>query len=200
MPVVLLFVLAAIVPRAAAQELPEARRSFRTEVDRTTPQGLASDEARNRGWWSEVLDGTKRIWNEGSEDFYVSGYFYHSPHKFSRQKRDEYNDDAWGGGYGRTLTEDSDNQRILYGLVVRDSHQKPLYLAGYAWLARWDFVRDVRVGAGYSALVIAHSTSTNYWPVPLLAPLLSIGTSNAAIYATYFNGIGFFFTKVSFER
>ena len=35
-------------------------------------------------------------------------------------------------------------------------------------------------------------------PVPLLAPVASIGTDNAAIYATYFNSIGYFFTKFSF--
>jgi hypothetical protein len=35
--------------------------------------------------------------------------------------------------------------------------------------------------------------------VPLLAPVVSIGTNNAAIYATYFNGIGYFFGKFSLD-
>ncbi len=198
--IALLVFLAVFSPRALAEDLPDAWQSFRAEVARTTPRAVASDEARQQDWWNGLWNGTKRIWNEGSQDFFVSGYFYHAPYKFSRHKRDEYNDNAWGGGYGRTLIDDDDNQRTLYGLVVRDSHRRPLYLAGYAWVARWDLVRDVCVGVGYSALLIAHSTSTNYWPVPLLAPVLSIGTSNVAIYATYFNGIGFFFTRFSLER
>ncbi len=198
LPAVLLLALAMFSPLAAADDPPDARNSFSDNVDRTTPLGVAADGARNQGGWTGIWDGTKRIWTEGSEDFYAAGYFYHTPYGFSEHKRDEYNDNAWGGGYGRTLTEDNHNQRMFYGLVVRDSHQKPLYMAGYAWLARWDFVRDIRVGAGYSALLIAHSTSTNYWPVPLLAPVLSIGTDHVAIYATYFNAIAFFFTKISF--
>ena len=185
-------------PVAAAEDVADAWKAFSDKVDRTTPRALASDEARKDGWWSGLWDGTKRIWNEGTQDVYVSGYFYHTPYGFSKQRRDEYNDNAWGGGYGRTLTEDNLNQRMLYGIIATDSHRKRMYLAGYAWLARWEFIGDVRVGAGYSALLISHSTSTNYWPVPLLAPVASIGTDNAAIYATYFNSIGYFFTKFSF--
>ena len=198
LPVVLLLVLAMFSPLAAADDPPDAWKSFFDKAGGSTPLGLATDGARNQDWWAGMWDGTKRIWTEGAEDFYFCGYFYHTPYGFSEHKRDEYSDNAWGGGYGRTLTEGNHNQRLLYGLVVRDSHRKPLYLAGYAWIARWDFVRDVRVGAGYSALLIAHSTSTNYWPVPLVAPVLTIGTDNVAIYATYFNAIAFFFTKISF--
>jgi hypothetical protein len=36
--------------------------------------------------------------------------------------------------------------------------------------------------------------------VPLLAPIVSIGTNDAALYGTYFNAIGYFFFKLSFDR
>jgi lipid IVA palmitoyltransferase len=198
LPALLLALLAVGSPLAAAEDPADAWKSFSEKIDSTLPLALASPAAQAEGWWSGLWDGTKRIWTDGTQDFYLSGYFYHTPYGFPEYKRNDYNDNAWGGGYGRTLTEENNNQRMFYGLVARDSHQKPMYLAGYAWLARWDFVRDVRVGAGYSVLLIAHSTSTNYWPVPLLAPVLSIGTENAAIYGTYFNAIGYVFTKFSF--
>jgi palmitoyl transferase len=197
----ILFLLAPIAsPLAAAEDVSDAWKTFGDRVDSTTPSAIASPEARDEGPWHGLWDGTKRIWNEGAQDIYVSGYFYHAPYGFSRERRDEFNDNAWGGGYGRTLTEDNLNQRMLYGIIATDSHRKRLYLAGYAWLARWPFIGGLRVGAGYSALLISHSTSTNYWPVPLLAPVASIGTDNAAIYATYFNSIGYFFTKLSFGQ
>ena len=196
---VLLLVLLLCAPFAAAEDKAEAWTSFSQKVGSTLPFPLGSDEARAEGFWHGVWDGTKRILSEGSQDLYVSGYYYHTPYHFSDHRRDEFNDNAWGLGYGRTLAEENQNQRMFYGMVVRDSHQKPFYLAGYAWVARWDFYREVQVGAGYSALLIAHSTSTNYWPVPLLAPVVSIGTNNAAIYATYFNGIGYFFGKFSLD-
>ncbi len=171
---------------AAAEDGADAWKALGDKINSTTPAALQSAEAREAGPLQGLWDGTKRIWNEGAQDIYVSGYFYHTPYGFSREKRDEYNDNAWGGGYGRTLTEDNLNQRMLYGIIATDSHRKRLYLAGYAWLARWSFIGDTRVGAGYSALLIAHSTSTNYWPVPLLAPVASIGTDNAAVYAHVF--------------
>ncbi len=197
-PGLLLLAMLALPQVAAAEDLAEAWKAFGDKISSTTPSAVASTKATEAGPWHALWDGTKRIWNEGTQDIYVSGYFYHAPYGFSKERRDEFNDNAWGGGYGRTLTEDNLNQRILYGIIATDSHRKRLYLAGYAWLARWEFIGDIRVGAGYSALLISHSTSTNYWPVPLLAPVASIGTDHAAIYATYFNSIGYFFTKFSF--
>jgi len=187
------------VPRVAAEESPDEWKAS-DEAGTTTPFPLGTDDARAQGFWHGVSNGTKRIWDEGLQDVYASGYFYHTPYGFPSRKRDEYNDNAWGGGYGRTLTEDNDNQRMLLGIVALDSHRKPMFLAGYAWLARWDLGRDLHVGAGYSALFIAHSKSTNYWPVPLLAPVASIGNNNVAIYGTYFNAIGYFLVKFSFDR
>ena len=187
-------------PCAAGEDSADAWKAFADKVGTTTPFPLGAREVRAQGFWDGVWDGTKRIWNDGSPDLYVSGYFYHTPYGFSSHKRDEYNDTAWGGGYGRTLTEDNENQRMLYGMVALDSHRKPMFLAGYAWLARWDMGRDLRVGAGYSVLLVAHSRSTNYWPVPLLAPVVSIGNNNVALYGTYFNAIGYFFFKFSFDR
>jgi hypothetical protein len=148
---VLLLVLLLCAPFAGAEDKADAWTSFSEKVGSTLPFPLGSDEARAEGFWHGVWDGTKRILSEGSQDLYVSGYYYHTPYHFSEHRRDEFNDNAWGLGYGRTLAEENQNQRMFYGMVVRDSHQKPFYLAGYAWVARWDFYREVQVGAGYSA-------------------------------------------------
>ena len=198
------FVLLLAIPLdarcAAAEESANGWKAFTDQVDSTTPFPLGTESARAEGLWHGIWDGTKQIWNEGSQDFYASGYFYHTPYGFPSYKRDQYNDNAWGGGYGRTLTQENDNQRMFYGIVAKDSHGNPMILAGYAWLARWDLGRDLRVGAGYSALLISHSASTNYWPIPLLAPVVSIGNNDVALYGTYFNAIGYFFFKFSFDR
>jgi palmitoyl transferase len=192
--------LALNAPCAAADDTADGWNAFIDKVGATTPFPLASAAAREEGFWHGVWDGTKRIWNEGSQDLWLSGYYYHAPYKYSAEKRDEFNDRGWGVGYGHTLTEDNDNQRMLFGIVARDSYRKPLYMAGYAWLARWDVGHDVRVGAGYSALIVSHSTATNYWPAPYVAPVASIGTNNAAIYGTFVRGVAWFVVKLSFDR
>jgi palmitoyl transferase len=196
----LLTAVALIAPCAAAEDSGDGWSAFADKVGSTTPFPLGTQEARAEGFWHGLWDGTKRIWNEGSQDLYLSGYYYHAPYHYSSEKRDAFNDTAWGLGFGHTLTEDNDNQRMLLGIVARDSYRKPLYVAGYVWLARWDMGHDVRVGAGYAALVVAHSTATNYWPAPLLAPVASIGTNNAAIYGTYVRGVAWFVVKLSFDR
>jgi palmitoyl transferase len=198
-----LLVLTAVAlnaPCTAAAESADGWNDFVDKVGATTPFPLGSASAREEGFWHGVWDGTKRIWNQGSQDLYLSGYYYHAPYRYSAEKRDEFNDKAWGLGYGHTLTEDNDNQRMLVGIVARDSYRKPLYVAGYVWLARWEMGHDLRVGAGYSALLIAHSTATNYWPAPYVAPVASIGTNNAAIYGTYVRGVAWFVVKLSFDR
>ena len=79
----------------------------------------------------------KRVWNEGGTDIYLSGYHWHAPYGFTADQRASYNDWALGGGYGRTLTDERTISGMLYGMMVQDSYRKPMYLAGYGWLARW---------------------------------------------------------------
>jgi palmitoyl transferase len=192
--------VALAAPCAAAEDAADGWNAFADKVGSTTPFPLGTEEARAEGFWHGLWDGTKRIWSEGKQDLYLSGYSYHAPYHYSAEKRDTLNDAAWGLGYGRTLTEENGNQRMLLGMVARDSYRKPMYVAAYVWLARWDVGHDVRAGAGYSALVISHSTATNYWPAPYLAPVVSLGTDNAAVYGAFARGVAWFFLKSSFDR
>lgn len=190
--------LAAIAPLAASQESPGSRGRTVDAIESTTPFPLGSDEERNRGWLSGAWDGTKRIWNDGSEDLYVSGYVWHMPYKWSAERRSTFNNNAWGLGYGRTLTDDRDNQRMLFGIIASDSYRRPMYMAGYAWLARWPLAGELRIGAGYSALLVRHESTADF-PVPVVVPLASIGTNSAALYATFISGMTYFFGKVTFK-
>ena len=130
--------LALLAPAAASAEEPNSAwdRSL-SALNSTTTFPLASKEAQDKGWFSGAWDGVKRVWNEGSSDLYLSGWYWHTPWGFSAEKRAEYNNWGLGGGYGRTLTDELGNQRMLYALVVQDSFKQPMYLAGYGWLARW---------------------------------------------------------------
>ncbi len=185
-------------PAVRADETPSAWDRTLSALNSTTTFPLASPEKQGEGWFTGAWDGMKRVWNEGSTDIYLSGYYWHAPYGFTAEQRAGYNDWALGGGYGRTLTDERDNQRMLYGMIVQDSYRKPMYLAGYGWLARWKVTGELRLGAGYSLVVISNSKATSYIPFPAPVPLVSIGTDKAAIYGTYFNSIAYFFTKVSF--
>lgn len=183
---------------ANAEEPPSAWDRTLSAINSTTAFPLASKEQQDRGWLSGVWDGTKRIWEEGRSDIYLSGYYWHTSYRFTAEDRASYNDWGLGGGYGRSLTDEKDNQRMLFGMVVQDSYSKPMYLAGYGWLARWKVAQDLRVGAGYTVTIISNSKATGYIPFPAPTPLASVGTDDAALYATYINGIFYFFLKASF--
>ena len=191
--------LALLAPAAATAEEPTSAwgRSL-SALNSTTTFPLASKEAEDKGWFSGAWDGVKRVWNEGSPDLYLSGWYWHTPWGFSAEKRAEYNNWGLGGGYGRTLTDERGNQRMLYALVVQDSFKKPMYLAGYGWLARWKVPGDLRFGAGYSIAIISNSTATDYIPFPMPVPLLTFGTEKASLVGTYINSIAYLFLKVSF--
>jgi hypothetical protein len=191
--------LAFLAPAAAStEELNSAWDRSLSAVNSTTSFPLASKEAQGMGWFSGAWDGVKRVWNEGRSDLYLSGRYWHAPWGFSAEDRAEYNNWGLGGGFGRTLTDELGNQRLLYAMVVQDSFKQPMYLAGYGWLARWKLPADLHLGAGYSIAIISNGAATDYIPFPMPVPLLTFGTDKASLVGTYFNSIAFLFFKVSF--
>lgn len=192
----LLMLLASAAVRA--EEPPGSWDRTLSAINSTTTFPLASSEKQAEGWFTGAWDGMKRIWNEGRNDIYLSGYYVHLPYNFTAEQRASYNDWGLGGGFGRTLTDEKDNQRMLFGMIVQDSFRKPMYLAGYAWLARWKVAEELRVGAGYTVTIISNSKATGYIPFPAPTPLVSIGTDDVALYGTFINGILYFFAKTSF--
>jgi palmitoyl transferase len=199
MHVRVVLLLALFAPGAAsAEETNSVWDRTLSAVNSTTTFPLASKEKQDNGWFSGAWDGVKRVWNEGSSDLYLSGYYWHTPWGFSAEKRAEYNNWGLGGGYGRSLTDALGNQRLLYALVVQDSFKKPMYLAGYGWLARWKLPGDLRLGAGYSLAIISNSSATSYIPFPAPVPLVTFGNDKASLVGTYINSIAYLFLKVSF--
>ena len=191
--------LALLAPGAASAEEPtSAWDRTLSALNSTTPFPLAEKEAQDRGWFSGAWDGVKRIWKEGGSDLYLSGRYWHSPWGFSDEDRARYDDWGLGGGFGRRLIDEKGNERMLYALVVQDSFEKPMYLGGYGWLARWKAGGDLRLGAGYSIVIISNSTASDYIPFPAPVPLVSFGTEKVSLYGTYFNSIAYFFAKLSF--
>lgn len=170
-------------------------------VNATTPVALAATPASDAGWFSRAWDGTKRIAIEGDLDLYLSGLIYHMPYAYTSERRGELNEAGWGGGAGKSLTDASDNKRIFYAMAIRDSHYKPQYMGGYAWMARWNIGGDLKFGAGYTLMLIARTDYAHYTPMPVILPLVSMGTQKFALYATFVpvSNIIYAFANVGFK-
>jgi palmitoyl transferase len=206
--------LTLIAPLAVAQDSEDSQASEGSKespsfwsrsvdaVNSTTPFPVGGKEAQDKGWFSGAWDGTKNIWRDGNWDLLVSGYTWHLPYAYSPEKRQQENSLTWGFGIGKTLVDERDNQRILYTLIISDSHYKPQYSAGYGWMARWKAYENIRVGAGYTAFIMARSDIHDYVPFPGVAPLASIGTNRFSLFGTFIPGhasILYFFGILTFD-
>jgi len=119
-------------------------------------------------------------------DIYLSGYAYHDRDTYTRKQLNKMNENTWGGGLGRTLRNASGNDESVYAVAIRDSNNRPQYMAGYAY--QWMFPvvsKKFEVGAGLTGLLIRRHDWYGGRPFPAILPVASIGTPKAQLVATY---------------
>ncbi len=126
---------------------------------------------------------------DGRWDVYLTGYAWHAPYAYSREKRDELNDAALGGGLGRSVVDANGNTHSLYGMIFRDSHYKAQYTAGYAWMTYWPAAEKLDFGLGYTVFLFARSDIGKYFPTPLASPIASVRYGSFELMATAVPGI-----------
>jgi palmitoyl transferase len=127
--------------------------------------------------------------HDGRWDAYATGYAWHAPWAYGKEKRDQLNDAALGGGIGRSVVDANGDTHSLYGMIFRDSHYKPQYTAGYAWMTYWPAAKNVDVGLGYTVFLFARSDIAHYSPLPLAGLLASIRHGNVELMGTVIPGI-----------
>lgn len=166
----------------------------------TTPAGAIQPEHREQGFWSRTGTGMKNIWTRGGSDVFIPGYIWHFPYHYSEEQLARYNTAAWGLGYGRTLRSSPNRPRTLYGIVSADSYDKPQYMVGYAWRARWRPGGGAfSLSGGYTVMLVGREDKGNYAPLPFALPLGSIGTDRFELmgaYVPYFE-VGYFFLRLN---
>jgi palmitoyl transferase len=140
-------------------------------------QATTSPAPSTPGLVARTTNLFEKIWKEGRDDIYVTGYAYHDPQTYTAEKRATLNNNAWGGGYGRTITSDRGNTHSLYAMAFLDSHENVQPNIGYAYQAVWG--NTIKVGAGATVLIASRPDIFHGAPFPAVLPLLSIGTEKA---------------------
>jgi len=133
----------------------------------------------------DTYDAAKRIINEGDNILYLSGYAYHDRNTYSPEKIAEFNEAAWGAGFGRMLIDENGNSNTLFGLAFLDSHSHVEAQVGYAREWRWQFAEHAAVGAGFVAMLVTRSDILNNFPFPAVLPIASIEVHGVALMASY---------------
>lgn len=118
-------------------------------------------------------------------DVYLSGYAYHDRNTYTEKRINEINERAWGGGFGRTLRNDSGNDDSYYVMGIRDSNRRPQWMGGYAHQWIFDPLPHNEIGLGFSALLIKREDWFNGHPFPAVLPIASIGSRRVKLMTTY---------------
>ena len=158
-------------------------------------------------WPQRAKNRLKQIWHEGNNDLYVTGYAWHNRYLYSKERLalGNYNEHAWGGGFGKGLYDEDGDWQSLYAIVFLDSHTNIEPWAGYAFLKNRQLSKNVRVGGGFTLALTMRPDIFNGYPFPAATPLVSVSYKRLALFAAYVPGhqdignILFMFARWSFE-
>lgn len=131
------------------------------------------------------------IITKGGWELYFPIYTYHMPYAYTETLLRSYNDSPWGAGIGRGRYNEAGNWEGLFVMEFADSHAKPEYQGGYAWLKTWHPFKnkDARTGLGYTAFITARSDYWGYRPFPGILPVAGIGWKKVDLQSTFVPGL-----------
>lgn len=158
----------------------------------------------NPSWTQRAVSHVKEVWQQGQSDMYLPLHAHHVRSNYSDEQINEFRENTWGLGYGRSRYTETGNWEGVYGMAFLDSNSdiEPIVGYGYEWVAGQP--KGVHAGAGYTALVTARARFAHYFPIPGLLPMASVGYKQVNLNSTYVpgaNGFGqifFFWSTVSF--
>lgn len=177
--------------------------------DDQTPETSPDTQNFVKRWWYATRNNFSKIYNEGNNDLYLTGYAYHDRWTYTKEKLRDLNEGAYGGGFGRSLINENGNTEMLYLMAHLDSHSDVQINAGYAWAKKFSIAGDVKVGFGYTAFLVSRSDFAGHFPLPFALPLVSLDIDNLSIMGIIIpklnDGINngnvlFLFAKFTWER
>lgn len=158
-------------------------------------------------WMTRHCEGLKGAWFQGRSTIYLSGYSWHIRGTWTQEKLDELNENAWGGGYGFSRTDERGDNYGWYAMGFRDSHDAITALAGFVAMTYWPAKAPVSAGLGYSVFVMMRPDIAKGWPFPAALPIASVKMQNFELMGTFIpklNGginhgdVAYFFARYQF--
>ncbi|UOD50727.1 lipid IV(A) palmitoyltransferase PagP [Orrella daihaiensis] len=153
----------------------------------TSAQAIANTGSEP-GWIDTAWTHVKDTWETGDTELYVPFLSYHMRFGYDADKIDDFNEYPAGLGLGKGRYNSSGNWESLYAMTFLDSHSKPSFMAGYAWVPSWDLGNDFKAGVGVTGFLMSRSNYYNYIPFPGVLPMASITYKQLALQAAYIPG------------
>ena len=139
-------------------------------------------------WTGAIVDELRDVATQGASDLYVPLHTHHLRFAYTREKIAQYNENPWGLGYGRVLSDGKNGSRMLYAMAFKDSHNDWSPMVGYGRI--WNLMNagPVRFGLGYTVFLMSRSDTLGGVPFPAALPLAEIGVGRAAVSTAYVPG------------
>lgn len=140
--------------------------------------------------WETLNHNVQQTWQQpDSVDVYVPAITWHNRWTYDEEHIDRYNEHPWGAGGGVSRYDEKGNWHGLYLMVFKDSFNKWEPIGGYGWEATWRPLENQSFhwGVGFTVGATARD-NWNYYPVPVLLPLGSIGYGALSFQMTYIPG------------
>lgn len=154
--------------------------SFAAQAD-DAPSGIST-------WTGAIVDEVREVATQGASDLYVPLHTHHLRFAYTREKISQYNENPWGLGYGRVLSDGKNGSRMLYAMAFKDSHNDWSPMAGYGRIWNVANAGPVRFGLGYTVFLMSRSDTLGGVPFPGALPLAEIGVGRASIATAYVPG------------
>ncbi|MEO8486468.1 MAG: hypothetical protein ABI585_09035 [Betaproteobacteria bacterium] len=159
-------------------------------------------------WFDTQCAGLRSAWYDGKPIVYLTGYTYHDRSTYTDDKLEEFNEKAWGGGFGLGSYQASNGDHFdWYAMIFRDSHFKYTKSVGWSWVTYWPEHSDYAVGLGYTAFLMSRPDIANNVPFPAALPVASLKFGRAEVLGTFIpklnagvnhGNVAFFFGRYQF--
>ncbi|MFM2435193.1 MAG: hypothetical protein RL063_1174 [Pseudomonadota bacterium] len=147
-----------------------------------------AESPENPSTWIKVKDSLSATWESQHYELYIPVNTWHNRRYYSAEKIASYNEQPWGLGIGKYRIDEDGDWHGVYAMAFLDSHSKMEPIAGYGYQKIWRPTDDLRLGLGYTAGVTLREDSNYLLPIPVVAPLFSLGYKEIALQSTYIIG------------
>ena len=124
-------------------------------------------------------------WDHGRNELIFSGYAYHLRSTYTEDRLAELNEEAWGGGWARTVTDSDSDTHTIYAYAFRESHYKIQWNVGYLYSKWWGPQDGLRGSLGVTTLLVQRSDIFNGVPFPVILPVAQVGYKKLTLMSTF---------------
>ncbi|MDR2016730.1 MAG: hypothetical protein LBP90_03880 [Burkholderiales bacterium] len=152
---------------------------------------FAAFECADMGeWLGAPCRHLAQTYRDGDTEILLSGFAWHLPMTYTKEKRRELNQNAIGFGMGRTIEEPNGDTRSVVLMAFLDSHKCVQWNLGYTWSTYWGSRDSLQIGLGYTAMIVQRPDIAKGIPIPAALPLLSLRYQNATLVTTFIPTVG----------